>query len=228
MSLAAQVYAGPKALIDHSDDVLSFLGGRVFPSPLDKALILAVLTSAAASTQTTILPTARTTLSMARHGALPRILGRIHPRFKTPDVSTLAMGVASIAFYVALTIVSQNVLADSIVALGFLIAFYYGITGIACAWYYRRALRRGWRAATLAVVAPLAGGVMLFALFGKALVDYSKPENVTTSLWGIGTPVWIGVGSLVAGVIAMLVTRALLRTPFWRRRPEQAHPELVL
>jgi len=227
VSLAAQVYAGPKALIDHSDDVLSFLGGRVFPSPLDKALILAVLTSAAASTQTTILPTARTTLSMARHGALPRILGRIHPRFKTPDVSTLAMGVASIAFYVALTIVSQNVLADSIVALGFLIAFYYGITGIACAWYYRRALRRGWRAATLAVVAPLAGGVMLFALFGKALVDYSKPENVTTSLWGIGTPVWIGVGSLVAGVIAMLVTRALLRTPFWRRRPEQAHPELV-
>ena len=39
---------------------------NVFGSPLDKLLIIAVLTSAAASTQTTILPTARTTLSMAR------------------------------------------------------------------------------------------------------------------------------------------------------------------
>ncbi|HEY3189947.1 MAG TPA: APC family permease [Solirubrobacteraceae bacterium] len=227
VSVAAQAYAGPKALVDNSDDVLSFLGGSVFPSPLDKALILAVLTSAAASTQTTILPTARTTLSMARHGALPRIVGRVHPRFQTPDVSTLAMGLASIAFYVILTIVSEDVLGDSIVALGFLIAFYYGLTGIACAWYYRGVARRGGRALLLAVVAPLAGGVMLFALFGKALVDYSKPANVATSLWGIGTPVWIGVGSIVAGVIVMLITRALLPTPFWRRRTEQADPELV-
>ena len=35
-------------------------------------LIISVLTSAAASTQTTILPTARTTLSMAAYRALPR------------------------------------------------------------------------------------------------------------------------------------------------------------
>ena len=34
-------------------------------------LLLMVLTSAAASTQTTILPTARTTLSMAVYKALP-------------------------------------------------------------------------------------------------------------------------------------------------------------
>ena len=40
------------------------LGGNRF-------LIIAVLTSAAASTQTTILPTARTTLSMAKWGAIP-------------------------------------------------------------------------------------------------------------------------------------------------------------
>jgi hypothetical protein len=49
--------------------VLSALGGSVLGSPLDKLLILAVLTSAAASTQTTILPTARTTLV---DGALAR------------------------------------------------------------------------------------------------------------------------------------------------------------
>ena len=53
----------------NSDDVLSALGGNVLGSPLDKLLIIAVLTSASASTQTTILPTTRTALSMAYHGA---------------------------------------------------------------------------------------------------------------------------------------------------------------
>ena len=42
-----------------ADDVLSALGGPVLGSPLDKVLIIAVLTSASASTQTTILPTAQ-------------------------------------------------------------------------------------------------------------------------------------------------------------------------
>ena len=78
VSAAAQSYGGPKLLIDNADDVLSVLGGKVFPFPLDRLLIIAVLTSAAASTQTTILPTARTTLSMARWGAMPKALGQVH------------------------------------------------------------------------------------------------------------------------------------------------------
>jgi Amino acid permease len=65
VAYAAQAYDGPQTLIDNADDVLSVLGTQVFGSPLDKILIIAVLTSAAASTQTTILPTARTSLSMA-------------------------------------------------------------------------------------------------------------------------------------------------------------------
>ena len=119
------------------------LGNEVFGSPLDKILIIAVLTSAAASTQTTILPTARTTLSMARAGrdAASRS-ARVHPRYLTPHVSTILMGVLSIVWYVGLTIVSENILFDSIAALGLMIAFYYGLTGFACTIYYRRELLR--------------------------------------------------------------------------------------
>ena len=86
VSTAAQAYGGTRQLEDNADDVLSVLGGQVFSSPWDKLLILAVLTSAAASTQTTILPTARTTLSMARKRALPAIFARVHPRYLTPVV----------------------------------------------------------------------------------------------------------------------------------------------
>ena len=56
--------------------MLSALGRNVLGSPLDKLLVLAVLTSAAASTQTTILPTARTALSMAHWRAIPPASGR--------------------------------------------------------------------------------------------------------------------------------------------------------
>ena len=76
VAVAAQAYGGTEFLRHNQDDVLSALGGSVFGSPLDKLLIIAVLTSASASTQTTILPTARTTLSMARFGAIPKAFGR--------------------------------------------------------------------------------------------------------------------------------------------------------
>ncbi len=142
VAVAAQAYAGVDQLIDNQEDVLSALGTEVFGSPLDKILIIAVLTSAAASTQTTILPTARTTLSMARSKAMPESLGKVHPRFLTPHVSTIAMGAASIVWYVGLTLVSENILFDSLAALGLMIAFYIGLTGFACAIYYRRELLR--------------------------------------------------------------------------------------
>ena len=105
-------------------------------------LLLSVATSALASTQTTIIPASRTGLSMARRHALPHALARIHPRFRTPDVSTwLVAGIAS-AWYVLANIISENALLDSLTALSLLIAFYYALTGIACAVYYRRQLRR--------------------------------------------------------------------------------------
>src|ERR1700722_646572 len=105
VSTAGQATAGPAFLSAHSTDVLSALGTRVLGSPWDKLLVLVVLTSTAASTQTTIMPTARTMLSMARWGALPASLARIHPRFATPSTSTLAMGVISAVWTIGLLVV---------------------------------------------------------------------------------------------------------------------------
>ena len=137
--------------------MLSALGTAVLGSPWDKLLIIAVLTSASASTQTTILPTSRTTLSMASHGAIPKYFARIHPRYLTPSTSTLWMGAVSVIWYVFLTIVSQNILYDSIAALGLMIAFYYGLTGFACVWFFRRSMRSV-KGIFLAGVLPFLGG----------------------------------------------------------------------
>ena len=117
-----------------------------------------MLTSASASTQTTILPTARTTLSMARFGSIPKIFGRIHPRYLTPDVSTLVMGAVSLVWTLFIINVSQNVLGDSITGIGFQIAFYYGLTGFACAIYYRKELFKSLKNFFMVGVAPFLGG----------------------------------------------------------------------
>ena len=173
VSTAAVAFGGPDLLSDNSDDVFAPIGKAVLGSGLDKLLIIAVLTSASASTQTTILPTARTSLSMARQGALPRF-GRIHPRYQSPDFSTLLMGAVSIVWYVGLTIVSKNMLGDSIAALGLMIAFYYGLTGFACAIYYRRELTKSVKNFVYIGVLPVLGGLILAYVFVKSCSDLSR------------------------------------------------------
>ena len=223
-SAAAQAYAGPDALIKNADDVLSALGGQVFPSPLDKLLIITVLTSPSSSTQTTILPTARATLSMARQKAFPPSFGRIHPRHLTPSYSTVWMGVVSTIWFVAIELLSpDNVLGDSVTALGFGIAFYYGLTGIACIVFYRRELRKDFKTFFYAGVLPLLGALALFAIFIKAFFDYKNPDNTYTELFGIGLPVVVGVGVLLLGVVVMFFARFRYRE-FFARKPEVFDP----
>ncbi|HZP73009.1 MAG TPA: APC family permease [Gaiellaceae bacterium] len=220
VSAAAIAYGGPGFLSNHSDDVLSVLGTKIFGSPWDKLLILAVLTSASASTQTTILPTARTTLSMARWGAIPKIFGRVHPRYLSPDVSTLGMGALSIVFTLLLVGFnsSQDVLNDSITALGFSVCFYYGFTGIISLIYFRREVTKSVRSFLMAGLLPFIGGVMMALIFVKAFIDYSKPDSgYAHPLFGIQIPIVIGIGGLLLGLPLMLICAAKFRGYFSRK-----------
>jgi len=221
VAVAAQAYAGVDVLVENQEDVLSSLGTEVFGSPLDKILIIAVLTSAAASTQTTILPTARTTLSMARAKAMPESLGRVHPRFLTPHVSTILMGGLSILWYVGLTIVSEDILFDSLAALGLMISFYIGITGFACAIYYRRELLRSVKNFFFVGVGPTLGGVILFYLLIKNGIELSDPANSESgNSWaGVGPPLVIAVFFMVLGVVLMVVQWRKVPA-FFKRKPE--------
>ena len=221
VSIAAQASGGQAFLVGHQDDVLSALGGSVLGSPLDKLLILAVLTSAAASTQTTILPTARTTLSMARWKAIPDAFGRVSPRWQTPTVATIVMGAVSLVWFVAVNQLSTNVLGDSVSALGFQIAFYYGLTGLACAIYYRHELLRSWRTFLTAGVLPILGFLALAVVFVKAWHDYSQPGlDYSSPVLGIQVPIVIGIGGLIVGAVLMLWAQARHRA-FFRRRLER-------
>jgi amino acid transporter len=229
VTVAAQAYAGTTFLKHNGNDVLSALGAPVLGSPLDKILIIAVLTSASASTQTTILPTARTTLSMARFGSIPKVFGRIHPRYLTPDVSTLVMGAVSLVWTLFIINVSQNILNDSITAIGFQIAFYYGLTGFACCVYYRKEIFKSVKNFFMVGVAPFLGGAILTFIFVKAFLDYkttSTDVNYSGGFLGVGTPVAIGVGGLLVGVV-LLVVANIAYPEFFKRKWETADPGIL-
>lgn len=229
VTVAALAFSGVAPLTDDAniDDVLSYLGTEVFGSPWDKILIIAVLTSAAASTQTTILPTSRTALSMARAKALPPKFGEVHPRYFTPYFSTWVFGIASIVWYVGLTALSQNLLYDSIAALGLMIAFYYGFTGIACAVYYRKELLKSVKNFFFIGVCPVVGALLLAAMFVKSVIDLANPENSYSEPWfGIGPPLAIVVIFFIIGVIYMLFF-AVKNPEFFRRKTELADPEVL-
>ena len=51
-------------------------------------------------------------------------------------------------------------------AIGMYIAFYYGLTGFACVWYYRRNLTSSARNLWMQGILPLLGGLILWFLGG--------------------------------------------------------------
>jgi amino acid transporter len=164
---------------------------------------------------------------MARVGALPKAFGRIHPRYQSPSFSTLIMGGISILWYVGLTLVSQNVLADSIAALGLMIAFYYGLTGFACAIYFRRELTKSLRNFVYIGALPVIGAVSLTYIFIRSCSDLSKADAGDAGTFlGVGVPLVIGLGGLLLGVVLMIVYSGL-RPEFFRRKLEVADPHLL-
>jgi formate-dependent nitrite reductase membrane component NrfD len=108
-----------------------------------------------------------------------------------------------------------------------MIAFYYGITGFACAWYFRREVFKSVRNFLLVGLAPTIGSLMLLFIFIRAANDYGKQiNNYSPDAFGIGLADVIGIGGLLLGVVVMLIAMFSHRE-FFRRRPEVAPPGVL-
>jgi amino acid transporter len=193
------------------NDVLSPLGSAIFGKSalgtvLARLLLLMVMSSSAATAMTTILPNARTTLSMAFHKALPPIFGRIHPRYLTPTFSTTSFAAISAVMYLAINWVSGgNVISDSVTACTFFVAIYLGVTGFACFWWYRKSLLTSQRSFWLQGVFPLLSGIMLFVILGWSVYYYTDPDQSYTTWHMPFWPHWTIGGVLSIGIVTALV-----------------------
>jgi amino acid transporter len=149
----------------------------------------------------------------------------VHPKYMTPAFGTIVMGISALTFYLVLTLVSQNALADSISSLGLAVAFYYGITAYACVWYFRRTLFQSARNFFMRGLFPLLGAIALTLAFVKSAIDMVQPDYGYTAFGPIGGVFVLGVGMLALGVSLMLAYWAFGTKRFFRGETLNASTE---
>lgn len=200
---------------DIQDNVFFALAAPIL-GPLAFMVSLAVLTSSASSLQSTFVSPARTLLAMGHYGALPRKFATVNPRFLTPGFAVIVSAVVASGFYAIMRFVSENVLWDTITALGMMISFYYGITAFACVWYFRHQWFDSLRNIFFTLLFPLVGGMILAALFFITLIDSMDPNYGSgSSIGGLGLVFVLGITVIVVGVVIM-IWQAIKRPDFFR------------
>src|SRR5450432_60804 len=124
--------AAPVAVALESHPQLAWLSGPVIWGALF-GLTSVILTM--------IIPQARIWLTMAHDGLMPKFLGKIHPKFKTPHVSTLLTGIfaATIGGLFPIGILGE------LVSIGTLVAFIVVCIGVLVLRYTRPDLPRPFR-----------------------------------------------------------------------------------
>ncbi len=232
VTVALIAFAGLQKVNRFDDDagILGTVAEDVL-GPLAFLVVVAVIVSGISSAQTTILPGSRTSLSMATAGALPKVFARIHPRFLTPDVGTIVVGALAAIWYVVASLISERFLFNSLSALSLLIAFYYALTGLACAIYWRHELFRSAKNLIFIGIAPLIGAGMLFYLLVESARQLADPKNAygKDAVLGLGMPLAIAIFFTGLGVIVMLIRRFQggEATEFFRRPAFEAVPHEI-
>lgn len=174
--------------------------------PFAVLVALAVLASSVASRQSTFVSPARTLLAMGHYRAIAERFAWVHPKYRSPGYATIVAGVVAGIFYSVMHVVSDHVLADTILTLGMMICFYYGLTAFACVFYFRRTLLLSPRNFFLRGAAPFAGGLVLAAVFVETALDSMNPQfGSGSSVFGVGLVFLLAVGIILLGVAIMLV-----------------------
>jgi amino acid transporter len=207
-SSAVQALVPADRLSKEGANALFYFATQVFPAPWSYAMVLAVLASTVATTQTTLLPATRLTFSMSRDDVFPPVFGLVHRKWQTPYIGTIivaalsGVGILLTTFSSSVNTTFQGIISN----IGVLVAFYYGVTGIACAWAYRRVLLKSPRILVLAGILPAVGGIFLF------WVGY---EVVAQAGFGTSLPVLI---ALILGVPLVVLTMVLTKSDFFHRK----------
>ena len=192
---------------ENQESIFAVLAPHVM-GPFAILMSIAILTSSLASLQSTMVSPARTLLAMGHYEALPKSFAHVSPRFRSPSVATFWAAGASLVFYVVMRLLSENALWDTITALGMMVCFYYGATGLAAVWYFRKSWFKSVRNVFMRLLLPLLGGLALVWMFVQTIVDSMDPDYGSGSqIGGVGLVFILGVSVMLVGVVLMIVMR---------------------
>jgi basic amino acid/polyamine antiporter, APA family len=145
----------PYPLLNDAAPVAVALGSHPELAWLRTWVIVGALAGLTSVVLVMMLAQARIFLSMARHGLLPPFFGKVHPRYRTPYISTLITGGFAA---VVCGLLPVDVLGE-LVSIGTLIAFVVVCIGVLVLRKTRPDLPRPFRVKGIWLVAPLGVGM---------------------------------------------------------------------
>ncbi len=185
----------------YNTNIIFALARKILGPTWGYVAIIAVLLSTIGTVETQILQFTRTLFVKARDGVLHPRYARLHPRWQTPHVAIFFIWASGLALlFVSSYLPTINViLQDSITALGFQICFYLGLTGLACAWYYRRSWSAGFVTSVTRVIWPATSGIFMFFIMLYSIPTFDWVTNA------------VGLGGIAIGAV-----------PYWLNRKRAA------
>ncbi len=180
-----------------STNILLAIADKLLPRPWSYLAVIAVMLSTIGTLETSILQYTRTLFAQARAGVMGQRYARLHPNWGTPYAATIQITLIALVllFFSNYLPTVGDIVKDSISAIGFQVAFYYGLTGLACAWTHRQVARSSLKEFMTVVVWPVAAAVFLFAI-----AIYSIPTfDITTNI--------VGIGGIVIGLVPYMWNR---------------------
>ena len=135
---------------------------------------------------TMIIPQARIWLTMSQDGLLPKLFGAVHPRFRTPHISTAITGIMAAAFGGLLPI---GILGE-LVSIGTLVAFIVVCIGVVVLRFTGPDLPRPFRVPAVWFMA--SGGVLFCGMMAYSLPNATWWRLLIWSL--IGFALYFGYG----------------------------------
>jgi amino acid transporter len=208
-TVATDMVLSVHAIGANSGDVLDAVGQKVWPGVGGKVLIVAVLLSTVATLETTLIQVTRTLYVMGRDRTMPAVLGRLHPRWQTPWVSSVVVAVLSLALFVGSNFIGSvgRILGDAINAIGLQITFYYGFAGLAAVILAGRRCFGSTRSLLLLGAWPALGAAFMFVMFVESLLNLGA------------TTIVVGLGALAIGLVPLAFAWASGAPYFDRRAP---------
>ena len=187
-------------------NVVLAVADKLFPRPWSFMAVIAVMLSTIGTLETSMLQFTRTMFAKGRDGVLHPRYASLHATWQTPWVASAVitgLGVALLLLSSLLPTVNQ-IMKDSVNAIGFQAAFYYGLASFACAWNTRRAALTSPATLVALVLWPVAS-----ALFLAFIAIYSIPTfDVVTNV--------MGIGGILVGLVPLFLNR--MRTSRGARR----------
>jgi amino acid transporter len=214
--LGAQLTMPQASIVGASSNVLVAFVDTVAPKPWNVLAMLVILFSTIAVLEVTLVQSGRTLFSMGRDRVLDERFAKLHERFLTPWNATFVLSTFALVLYaVAATSPSVNaILKDTINAAGILVAIYYGLSGLACAVYYREANRTDRGFFWLRGVWPVVASIFLFAVAVAQLLSAGLRADVSV------------LGLLLCGIIPMLYYRRRYASEYYTQKLERVAREL--